>query len=1422
MSQLDSLVQHLISRGMDKEEIADYLRVQGAIKMEAGEWVPTGRPVMAPDVPDVEMNRREKLAIFPTVAREHAKQENWTFWSSDIKRFVEWGGGKIYNSTFGRELDIAENRERFGGDPGPSKRNQLLHQENDRVREEFNAVWPGGAVSDGIASFLTTAVLDPANLIGPGFLKAGVGAVVKASKLSKIAESSLPMVASIGKKINSWESIVDGRGLVLEAYKKAGGTVPEVISGNAVLGAQITHYDQVIDKLSPKKVYGSGTVVFDADGEKLGKLLQDTNSSVKGDMHILLETNSPTVEEYQLSELLDSRGKGLKKRLKGKTAIRIPDLPTTGAGKVLDDTTKVPTTGPGRTKVDGWPPPTTVDEKSSTQLVFEDPSKAISVEYSKRKKVRGKPRKWFLEPGTKVYKKDASGKKLPLGELAESLNPYVDENTFFKVFVKYPKEISVPVEDMRIWRTVKDKAGKVSKPELVPFNYHRQLAEAEYLKQSHEALARDLGFVPLTDESITPAESFLRNPESSLGHFRLWAAKKFANVFSKSSSFPSSAAIYKGDSPPAEFLKRTMPQLFSNYTGEKELAMRRLVQNQMDLDQVVTKYSAKVQVDPEDVYKAIFSARTNKEVKKLPKDIRGQVWKSLNFIDELSERVILMYQSSSNVPAEEVEAISQILRENLGQYLHTRYGKHMTTNWWDRVKGSSAYDNLFIYLKATGDYQDSEIPAVMYKMATKDSRKGLARFSGFNKKEVRQYLTELKQQKELADVEKEFMGALNHGGLAIQHTGALLIHDLEVTAFKRQLMKEGLEAGLFSTKPLGSIHPAEIIISDIDAPVYGSKVTKEFFDEAFNSVGSKVSVYRTFNGFIKGGLILLNPHAHTRNFISASLSALGQGVHADPVKFAEALKVSFGANIKEEFKQFPTFDKVFSGLFKDSESLDRFINGMVKNNLFRQGAHTSEMRNYTRAVAGYLTNEPSLRNLFEGIGSNIPLVIGPDNVDEIIGQIPKYKEVLNKVITVNGLATAAFNIEDDLVKGAVWAVRKNQIEWALSDWLKPGQDIKDLPQHLQDIFIKAYGKIDGRSIESIASNIIKDCMQHYKHGPRLAQAMSQHSIISPFVTFSFEMPRNLYHMVRHIGIDLELARTVSPKFYAIAGAKIVGLTKATQAASSLRKAVNRGLDPQDQADFNRYLALPWDSNGENILVGRDGTKRYYRNVAWMDPWSGFTGILKTLVKGGFKPEAIKKATEEAADLYLAIEPLAGKLFEVALGKKLKGNIIEDLFENQQITTTDLRERSLAKRAAKAAGDLSPSVITNVKDLMSAVQERKGGWGVLDSITLPKLTEVDTVNSLASHMRNLEDKRKELGELPPNKARAEWARYNKEALKMVDFFKNDGMEYNDYLRAVRGESEYSKVYVNRVLAKSLWDGEPVEYDRIMPRPERPRR
>lgn len=1349
---IKNLADSMRASGYSNSDIEDFLIKNGVVRIEpGGKMVATGRIVQAPTPENVELEGLERLSVAPKTSTEFGVKSAWKFYSSDIGRYVDWTMSKASQimSPFPVEIE-------------PTARQLELRDEYEKDYEHFREVMPGGRFWDGVWAFGSEVVFDPVNLIGMGSFRAAEKAV------SKLTQSKIPLLSKLGKKIS----------MLAESYSPAthaGDEVAEVIAGNLLVGSSSSEVPKI---LIPQKSLGKGTKVFDESGNEFGKLLEKIDSSVPDNTSIKVLVTGEVEEGLSLGSLTNKQGGSLTRKRK-QHKVREPKA------HIADDADLTRKFEVGDT----------------LHPEFPSPDKPIEFQFGTPPK--GRP-KTEIPIGTDVYKKLDSGKVKKVGTLAENVDPFVSPETVVKVSTKKTREVTRPIGSLHYENK---KLGRIQ------LNHFYKVSEARFAGKNHKIVARDLGLSPVPEQEIIPAEEFLlSNPDWWLSKLARNTRKRFGVLFSKNISFPQAAFDYERGSPPYKFLVQEFGQMFDQHAGFKDVAMRRLSRNSLKLENAMNKYANRTGMDIAEVSQMIREHRETATINQLPKMLRNVVNKSVNQIDELSNRFIHVY-SSSGLPAEEILTKVDTLTANLEQYLHLRYGKHMTEDWWKTIEGTGTLDNYLDYLRNLYDGQgktEAWLLAEAYRTLSREGGGFLIPFVPKSSKNVRQILTEMKERKKLTPALKAAMGMVEDSRLGIQQTASIMIHDLEVTAFKRRAMEKALERGLLSKEPTGK-HIAKIGLSTIDRSFYGSHETNKFFQEVFQEIRDRPSVFKVANGFIKAGKVLLSPRTHIRNFMSASISATVQGVHAAPITFARALKASLGVNVREEFRAFPQFEKTISKMFGDIKVFDAIVEDAVRENLFRQGAHVGEAQKYLSAVKGYMSSDPGFLKIISGKGGN---TLAADNI-EMVGEIPKFRKFISDFISAKGFATALYNVEDDLVKTAVWLHRQSEWKWALG--LKPGKDLSSLPPETLSKIANAYGEPSARSISSLAANQTKETMQHYAHTARLSKAMSSNLAFAPFVTFQFEMPRNLYNLVRQIGIDLDLAKEISPKFYALAASKIVGLSRGITLMRSIKNRHNYEVNSEDEETFKKYMALPWDRHGALVFVDRDGPKIMYRNISFMDPYANVSEALETLISGGFSPEAVQESLQQIAETYVSLEPILKNALEVGLNRRIHSDAISEIFAEGQISQGGDIDPSLAKRAARAAGNLAPTVFIDAKKTAQRISEDdEHWWAEIDSYVRPRLITIDMRDTMAAHLRNLQEKMRGLSDLPERDAEIRWKKYNEEAVKMVRAYKNHGMTFEWFNEAATGKSEFAKVKFNKRLAGILWGESEVPYAAVRTR------
>ena len=977
-----------------------------------------------------------------------------------------------------------------------------------------------------------------------------------------------------------------------------------------------------------------------------------------------------------------------------------------------------------------------------------------------------------------------------------------------------------PTDSLQVQKTIKkfeadttvDKLFfKDDKGLLTPINHNRLAAEEFARTRATASMSKDLPVVPAKrPDDFEIGKVWKGDSTNNLFALGRWVSSRMGHLMANERSYPIPASRYIRGSDAKTFFRKEIAEYHDTLTGSINKAERVINVQRRQMEKAMGRAGNRLGKTPDELAREIDVALKNGTIDELPSELIKPVQEARDYIDDLSLRMHDVISSSSGpTDAEKIKHVETI-RANLGKYIHLQYGKHATKNWWGVVQGTNAYDDYMSYLRIkTGDeWSEAERVAYAYRVA---SEKSAGFIQAFRPREARLQKFDTLLEQTLPDaVTKNFMGVVDDALLNYTDTAAKLIHDIETTSFLRRVMKRGLETGVFSTKPnLAGKRTAEFAISKIDAPVFMEEPAQKFFKEILSFEAQKRNLYYQINGLVKGGKIIPSPKTHIRNAESSVVMAIANGMVSHPIQFTKALAQSVGANIIEEYPK--VAERMFSRkgiqrLVGDKKELDKLVDEMTEHNLFRQGGRAGELADYGNKFKAGLLNDPRL--------GSISMDTGPQNIvmrGDKVTWAEKFLDKANYYMTLKGHGVTAYHIGDDLLKGAVYSVRKQEYDWALR--LK-GKNFDELPEETLSIIRKEYGDEATQSLEAFSAIMTQNTMQHYSKAPRIAKMLSRHPITSPFVTFQFEMPRNLANMIRYAGVDIKMAAALDePRLYALAAQKLAGVASAGMVAAGTADYFNSkyGIDDKFKRAFSRVGALDWDRGGKLIFPERNGPIIKYRNASYVDPYQVVWGPLETIVMGNFSQESFIEAGEQITDDYLSIEPLFKTMLETAIDRRVQANAVPDFFlrdEGDPIGSSRLNKG----RIYNFTRGIAPGIIVDAMRMREAYKNPDRSMvDEIEALYKPRLNTIDIREQYAAHTRNWKkaaDRLKDIKD-PAERDRL-WEKHLSTMRDITNDFRTIGLDYRYFLEATTGKTKYAKIKLSKKNRTMLWSGASIPY------------
>jgi hypothetical protein len=262
--------------------------------------------------------------------------------------------------------------------------------------------------------------------------------------------------------------------------------------------------------------------------------------------------------------------------------------------------------------------------------------------------------------------------------------------------------------------------------------------------------------------------------------------------------------------------------------------------------------------------------------------------------------------------------------------------------------------------------------------------------------------------------------------------------------------------------------------------------------------------------------------------------------------------------------------------------------------------------------------------------------------------------------TADRALTGLYRASDDLGKFYNWLEETSDLRWKYH---------LDKPEGHPDR-VRWSGGRDEAALEAEAAENIKQMGQTYGRSIPIAHKLARNPLVGPFVTFQFEMPRNLWNGIRDGAADIKAWRdTGNPRALAMGTARLGGVVTGATAMAALDAAIGGlgatkagqmlGLDKaahtsDDKEAVRRLTAAPWSRYGSPVILSLDGDKVTYMDGSGVDPYAIVTELTNALTDPKSAPEKLYAVADVMSQRYLSPELLAKAGVEFATKTQIEG------------------------------------------------------------------------------------------------------------------------------------------------------------------------
>lgn len=187
-----------------------------------------------------------------------------------------------------------------------------------------------------------------------------------------------------------------------------------------------------------------------------------------------------------------------------------------------------------------------------------------------------------------------------------------------------------------------------------------------------------------------------------------------------------------------------------------------------------------------------------------------------------------------------------------------------------------------------------------------------------------------------------------------------------------------------------------------------------------------------------------------------------------------------------------------------------------------------------------------------------------------------------------------------------------------------------------------------------AAERIRNTYPTYSMAGKAIKALARSPVAGAFPTFSAEIVRNTYHIIRYAKHDIQEGIRTGNKAQALNGARrVAGIALMASAVYMLQaySANSIGLD-DDEEEALRQLMPSWQQNSNMFWLKRDEYGRpTYMDMSWMDVYGIWKRPINAIMRDQPLDDAFKQGAIEFLSPFLGADILIQAVVEAGMNKK---------------------------------------------------------------------------------------------------------------------------------------------------------------------------
>jgi hypothetical protein len=216
----------------------------------------------------------------------------------------------------------------------------------------------------------------------------------------------------------------------------------------------------------------------------------------------------------------------------------------------------------------------------------------------------------------------------------------------------------------------------------------------------------------------------------------------------------------------------------------------------------------------------------------------------------------------------------------------------------------------------------------------------------------------------------------------------------------------------------------------------------------------------------------------------------------------------------------------------------------------------------------------------------------------------------------------------------------------------------------QDKYRQAYPDWDDNKVKEKAAEIARDIHWTYSLAPAIVQDLKKFPFVAPFVTFTSEVIRTTYNLMKLANQEITEGRASGNKeLEAIGWKRVRGMATAAFLPAAVGSAAMAmaGISGEDEEDLRRFLP-DWQKNSQLLLFRKENGEVDFVDISFLDPYEYFkkplVAFTRSLRNADSADEILLQGTmsmvRQALDPFTSEQIFAGAIMDVMRNRDAAG------------------------------------------------------------------------------------------------------------------------------------------------------------------------